>query len=626
MAGCECDKETWKLSYDDVVESVKATSPDLSPRDVRREAAQLFRPRYRSDKASIARESSNESVYDTELTFTIRGDGSLIYTNSGYEGVEIEDFSKNQLQYKPKSYSLRDHQTSIAIKESFIGGATRVVSAYYRDGNDNRDILEMRYDPSTHIGKIFVINTTDNGKYHGFSSLVEIAKRRFSEHHEVSPADGIFLLTDKRIGEEQLKITVEKRTDRPSVSVPVDRGTVPLPVQDDHRNIRQDTTFFQREKTIDTTSGKQTPDWRQAIVQSETKRLHQQIIPTVESIAHRAVRDTKIGVVAAGRFAVETIKRKRHKPEVIINKTASRIENVILKEKKPAKQERILFEHSSIEQPVKRISSTVKEKMVAVALIPETAKFDLGFAVLSTLAKETPARRHRMKHAERLPGRKERKQLRSRTELKRTRKKESRRTVSEHVVSRAHRSELGKQKRKEVRRGRLRLKNKETSRRPELRPRKERRRIAGREKKMTVEPIHLRPIEKKRVGKVIERFMNVIAKRETPKKKRNDHQKTPEKIRRLNKEFVIPVVRVAFGTALFLLLRQTDTKPQKNSRLSLEMKKRELPQKEETQWILLSIVWYLAMIRESGMRNSKGGRQYQKRRLPVRGVIFVANS
>lgn len=93
-------------------------------------------------------------------------------------------------------------------------------------------------------------------------------------------------------------------------------------------------------------------------------------------------------------------------------------------------------------------------------------------------------------------------------------------------------------------------------------------------------------------------------------------------------EDVVPVSRFMFGWAVFLLLGRGDRPLQKDSS-SVRLKKRDVMIKKGMRtWVLLSIIWHLAMIRESG-RGSKRQQPVMPAQacLPARqGVIFVANS
>ncbi|HCS79399.1 hypothetical protein A3A64_00965 [Candidatus Gottesmanbacteria bacterium RIFCSPLOWO2_01_FULL_48_11] len=210
--GCPCDKETWKISYDDQVETTKKTHPEWTPRKVKVETALQFRPMFRSDKKSIKKEASGERTYDSETTFTMTDDGVFTYTSGGYEGWTIEDLSLRQKRLTPDRYSFRDHQTSLAIQEAFKSGATTVVTSYFREGEGNRDILVMEYDHETKTGKTTVINTEGTGNYHDFSTLRTIAQQEFPAFHETRPSDAIFLLTDRAVSQERIQsaiLTVE---------------------------------------------------------------------------------------------------------------------------------------------------------------------------------------------------------------------------------------------------------------------------------------------------------------------------------------------------------------------------------------------------------------------------------
>ncbi|MCL4360501.1 hypothetical protein M1555_04600 [Patescibacteria group bacterium] len=293
-ADCECKNETWKISYDDDVATVKAVYPHWTDHEVRLEAARLFRPKYASDRLSVEHESSALDEYDTGVTFTVEGE-QLIYTSGGYEGMGIEDFSLRQRRLTPEKYSLRDHQTSLALQEAFVRGARRVVTSYWREGDDVRDIVEMRYDPEAREGHIFIRNTTGGGQNHTYTEIQSIAQTQFRDFHAVRPTEGIFLLTDIRIDEGVFRRTVSRVQ---NAELPEDRSA------DDRSRIREAPRALIRSES--------------APEPSQNARFVRAAHPAVSelpyTIAARTIRETRETVRrVADRLATTSANRKSAK-------------------------------------------------------------------------------------------------------------------------------------------------------------------------------------------------------------------------------------------------------------------------------------------------------------------------
>lgn len=161
-------------------------------------------------------------------------------------------------------------------------------------------------------------------------------------------------------------------------------------------------------------------------------------------------------------------------------------------------------------------------------------------------------------------------------------------------------------------------------RRKELLPKRERRHPTRKDILVVkhLEPIRLRPSEKKRMQKILRRVMRGIkVTGERPRTKRKEKKRQIEtQFQSTPKKEIVSAPRFIFAWVVFLLLRTSDRKPQ--NELGLSLKRQEVIVKKEPRvWILLSIIWYLAMIRESG----RGSKRHQPL-LPVQGVIFVASS
>src|SRR3989344_2438726 len=197
---CTQCKESFQDSYNVTVDTLKCESPTLSAHDMRIQAAQRFRPVYHAMKEASRIENEGNEKYENG-EFELTQGGEMYFLNTG---VTAEQLHKNQrrsseLKNNPDEYSVNDHQISTLVQHALANGATVVRTSFSRDGRDNRDIVEYVYDRATNRGIIRVINTAQNGLYHNFDTIREIARRQSPHLTEVSPSEEIFVLTDAKV-------------------------------------------------------------------------------------------------------------------------------------------------------------------------------------------------------------------------------------------------------------------------------------------------------------------------------------------------------------------------------------------------------------------------------------------
>ncbi|OGG28579.1 hypothetical protein A2971_01650 [Candidatus Gottesmanbacteria bacterium RIFCSPLOWO2_01_FULL_46_21] len=374
--------------------------------------------------------------------------------------------------------------------------------------------------------------------------------------------------------------------------------------------------------------------------QSGSDRLHIQprgivheIGVDIHNVGTRVIRDISTTARASVTYIAEAARKKhtgvKKQEELPVQVfSVQKKDRLSLSEihKKPVDFMDLIGQKSRQVEQAKKSISFVKETNVALGAIP---------LLLRTLASELPKplraveksiARHARKEMKRVE--KKERRIRKKNEHKNLKKSEA---VEYKRKKRRSREILRKPIKSKERQKHSKKKRIKTVERGERHRMIKKRRSVLHEKHVVLPEIRhaetrivLKPKEKKRVRKILVRVIGEIREmREAPVKNRKDRLIALEKIRHIDKKIAVPVFRVTFGIILFLLLRQIDAKPRKISRLSLEMEKRELPKKEATQWILLSIIWYLAMIREGAM-GSKQKRPQTK--MPKHGVIFMANS
>ena len=205
MAGCIKEKSYWE-SYKSETAAVKQSFSYRSPHDVRVEVARRFRIRYAMDHSSEAKDINPTDEVKESAPFTLK-DGHIFYPTYGEHGTYLETLHQNQKNYAD-SYSLSDHQTSRLAEEAFQNGATIAVLSYAREGENNRDLLMMTYDHETKEGKTFVVNTAMDGKQHSYNEIITIGQKRFNKLSLIQPTDTSAILTNVSLSSNQAREAV----------------------------------------------------------------------------------------------------------------------------------------------------------------------------------------------------------------------------------------------------------------------------------------------------------------------------------------------------------------------------------------------------------------------------------
>ena len=191
---CVPEKENFLDAYNEEKSVVASQHADWSASQQRKAVAEFLRPKFQMDMAAAAREARGETQYTVEeAAFTVNEHGDVYYTKYGRS---LEELNERTQRLQPDAYSETDHATSRLIQESFRQGATQVVTGYYREGDDHRDIVVMQFDPITKEGTTCIVTAADNGITQSFESLKIKARESFSDLHIASPDERVFVLSD----------------------------------------------------------------------------------------------------------------------------------------------------------------------------------------------------------------------------------------------------------------------------------------------------------------------------------------------------------------------------------------------------------------------------------------------
>jgi len=210
MAGCIQEKSYLDSYKAETAAVIKQLPSYYSPHDVHAETTRRFKIRYAMDHASEAKDINPTDEVSESAPFTLK-DGHIFYPTYGEHGTYLDTLHQNQKNYSD-SYSLSDHQTSRLAEEVFRNGATTAVLSYAREGENNRDLLVMTYDHETKEGKTFVVNTAMDGKQHSYNEIITIGQKQFDKLFLIQPTDTSAILTDTSLSPNQANEAVTRVT------------------------------------------------------------------------------------------------------------------------------------------------------------------------------------------------------------------------------------------------------------------------------------------------------------------------------------------------------------------------------------------------------------------------------
>ncbi len=316
---CEKCNQSYLDSYQVAIDQLVETEPQLTPHEARLTVARQFRPIFRAMQTAERVEKSGKATYENGEFILV--DGRIYYPATGQFADQLHEnqLHLSRLANDPEKYSLSDHQTTLLVEQALAAGATTVATVYGRAGEDNRDVLEYKYDPLSKKGRIVVHNQTHaSGNLHFFDGIKEIAKAKFANLNFVEAKKDVFVLTDTRLA------ATAPRVVRDAGSQPMIVNNRQVVMKDPARSIKSPESKVSQPLSTSADRGVD-PEIRDALRQrqlairlpTQTQLNRQKLSPPDRQIIlpiRQLVRHERPGEV--GRFAAE-IKRpsRRREPE-----------------------------------------------------------------------------------------------------------------------------------------------------------------------------------------------------------------------------------------------------------------------------------------------------------------------
>lgn len=205
MPGCESKNENFWIAMDDQTNVVQALHPDWSSHDVKVEVASFLRPKFKLD--ILAKKAEENATQGCDLEIELTPDGDIRYVKYGRTLSELNERTRT---LTPEQYHPEDAITNAAIREAFAQGATRVVTSYWRPGEDHRDFVVMELDRKTGKGKSKTVNVEAViGKTFGFRDMSKQAEKLFSGLEINFPDEKVFVATDISLVRHRINTKVQ---------------------------------------------------------------------------------------------------------------------------------------------------------------------------------------------------------------------------------------------------------------------------------------------------------------------------------------------------------------------------------------------------------------------------------
>lgn len=203
MPGCDCENSNFQIAYDEQTSVVKQFHPDWSDREVRIDVAQFLRPKFRQDLDS--RNAERQGIEKSEpIEFELTKDGTdILFTKYGRTLSELNERTRT---LTPEQYNPVDAITNAAIISAIKQGAGHIVTSYWRPNGDNRDLLEITFNSKTGVGTSCTINTESRtGKTHQYDEMSDHAKLLYNDLQVQKPDQKVFIATDISLDITQIR-------------------------------------------------------------------------------------------------------------------------------------------------------------------------------------------------------------------------------------------------------------------------------------------------------------------------------------------------------------------------------------------------------------------------------------
>lgn len=191
------DMSLYKREYEEVEKSVKDAFPQLSGRDFRLEVKHQFKSRFYDPDMESMRNEKEKREYDS-TKFEVLENGDIYYPQSGRTMMELYERTR---KYRPELFSQKEYDIALLVARAIKQGAKEVsFPSYFTDGNGRetiRDVYTMVIDGNQ--GHIVTRNVAGDGPHYTLTGIQDVMRTMFAGAAETSPKEGVYVFTDRKL-------------------------------------------------------------------------------------------------------------------------------------------------------------------------------------------------------------------------------------------------------------------------------------------------------------------------------------------------------------------------------------------------------------------------------------------
>lgn len=206
--GCPDDSKLNKDTYwDEMMETANNNNWHLRDPQERRNTHTKILPLFRER----VRENRNYTQQDREGPPTAEGpefiikDGGIYYPKFK---KSLQQMYKDQQRIRPQQYDPREHATMTLMEAAFVNGATEVSHVSHnkdKNGDDAiRDQVTMVLDPETGKGRMEIRNISKDENYLSTKEAYDVMVKNYDGFIEGHPTEGVFIFTNAPLPTEQV--------------------------------------------------------------------------------------------------------------------------------------------------------------------------------------------------------------------------------------------------------------------------------------------------------------------------------------------------------------------------------------------------------------------------------------
>ncbi|MCJ7826199.1 hypothetical protein MUP56_01115, partial [Patescibacteria group bacterium] len=588
MAGCVCEDEEQVYEKIEVHKATQLMNQGVNRADAQIQAHQIVVENRAVD--DTFKENDKQGIEGKGPNFSFTKDGDVRF--SGYNGSLHSNYADQQVVF-PYKYNPKEHTMVLSAYESLRNGAKQaahIVHEYNEQGElDIRDVVLLTFNPDTNIGEMHILNISSEGKNHKTLESARTAmQERLGGFKEEVKSEGVFLFVREENPINPLSLFRDTIIQHEIHEKPF------APLYDYDEGVSRKFPTLQSKKEV-------IPFVRQVFQADETPNTIPFRLPSY--LQRLTGKDEKEEKIQQNNQRRETNKKQQksiveraHKtPEIKKTESSKEMHPVIM---------RIEHQKATMDEKKKSITFAVKTgvgiggALFILDALKESVKpiTKKEKRELRKMKKEIKMERHKKTRLAPAPPDPSR---RGRPEADRgesTPSRESRRTKRQRIkeTKKLSEKEMKKQKHKETLHIVFTLKEKKRKQ-----PRQEKKLIiVSKEKRNKI----LFKKHEKELGlhTVLEKITRKIRKEVIYAKGKQER-----KIIRPKESVRGSILEFTRAWILFMLLRPSFIEKQQHEKKENVLFIRKNNKEEKTihefsPWILLSIIWYLTMIREQG--------------------------